>query len=276
MTRLGRLRIGREAIAEPLDGNAAPIVAVARRRPRSRRWRSREEASDRERELSFLREVEAEIDVVSPQFSQITKEIRHFAGRYLSSETPQQALIGIVSPKQGEGRTTVALGLAGALAELYDSVVMVEMETEQVSPTLCTELDLSVSVGLRDCIEGRVSLEETLFATAKENFYLLPAGPVSQQFSRLDATVRTRELLQALRQRFAVVIVDLPPALVSEETPALLPEFDAFVLVANAGSTTTDDVQRTLDLCGPVPLRGVLLNQLRLRAPRWLASLVNR
>ena len=284
MTRLGDLRVEATPVAdafergesEPRPFTDAPSGGAVKARPAHWwSWRAADRESIRERDLSLLREIEAEIESVSPQFSQVTKSLRQFAGRYLSSETPHEALLGIVSPRQGEGRTTIAVGLAGALAEVYGSVVLVEMETEQVSPTLCTELNLGVTFGLRDYLEDRASLQEILLATSKDNFFLLPAGPVLQQFSRLDATARTRELLATLKQLFEVVVVDLPPALVSEETPALLPDFDGFVLVANAGSTTTDDVQRTIELCGPIPLRGVLLNQVRLRAPRWLASLLN-
>jgi Mrp family chromosome partitioning ATPase len=226
------------------------------------------------RDLLLLKEIEADIDTVSPQFLQITKAIRSFAGRYLSSETPHRAVLGVVSPRPGEGRTTIALGLAGALAEIYSRVVLVEMETDEIAPTLCAEMKLGVEKGLRDYIEQDVSLDQVLRPTDKENLWFLPAGPVRHQASRLDATARTRALLSQLRQDFDVVLVDLPPVLTSEEAPALLAALDSVVLVINAGSTTSDDVTRALTLCASVPVRGVLLNRVRLRAPRWLASLV--
>jgi Mrp family chromosome partitioning ATPase len=222
----------------------------------------------------LLAEIEAEIDEVSPDFSHITKEIRNFAGRYVSGETPHRAVLGVLSPRPNEGRTTVAIGLAGALAEIYSSVVLVEMETDRTAPTLCTEMNLGVQKGLRDYIGKNVELEEVLRPTEKENLWFVPAGPVSHQASRLDATARTRALLSRLSQDYEVVLVDLPPVLTSEEAPALLAAMDAVVLVVNAGSTTADDVRRALALCGNLPVRGVFLNQLRLRAPKWLASLV--
>src|SRR5688572_23369354 len=71
----------------------------------------------------LLAEIDADLAKVCPDYPELTKTLRHFAGRYLSAEKPQQAVLGVISPRSGEGRTTMALGLAGALAEMYSRVV---------------------------------------------------------------------------------------------------------------------------------------------------------
>lgn len=279
MTAFGARNNARAESAQP---SAATVTSLQTKQletkanqPAKRKLRNGKERLSREAEdLTLIREIESDINKVSPEFFQLTKSIRNFASRYLSSETPHKAVLGVISPRPGEGRTTVSLGLAGALAEIYSRVVMVEMETDEVAPTLCMEMNLGISKGLRDYLSEDVALEDVLLPTDKENLWFLPAGPVSHQASRLDATSRTRELLNRLSEDFDVVVVDLPPVLTSEEAPALLAAMDGVVLVVNAGSTTTDDVNRALELCASVPVRGVLLNKLHLRAPRWLASLI--
>jgi Mrp family chromosome partitioning ATPase len=151
---------------------------------------------------------------------------------------------------------------------------MIEMETDQLGPTLCMEMNLGVRAGLREYLEDEADLEQILRPTAKENLWLLPAGPVTSQASRLNTTARTRDLFSILSETYDIVLVDLPPVLANEEAPALLTELDGIILIVTAGSTTSDEVERTLALCGSVPIRGVLLNQMHRRAPRWLASLV--
>jgi len=274
-----------EGAGETDQANARPPADARKTQPqRSPSWKTvnrnamqggQGRLAHESRDLQLLREIEADIATMSPEFFEVSKALRNFAGRYLSGETPHRAVLGVVSPRPAEGRTTVALGLAGALAEIYSRVILVEMETDQIAPTLCTEMNLQVEKGLREYLAEDASLEEVLRPTEKENLWFLPAGPISQQTSQLNATTRTRELLSRLREEFEVVLVDLPPVLTSEEAPTLLADLDGVVLVVNAGTTRTDDVSRALALCSVVPVRGVLLNKLRLRAPRWLASLVS-
>jgi Mrp family chromosome partitioning ATPase len=200
--------------------------------------------------------------------------IRHFAGRYLSQERPHDAVIGVLSCRPEEGRTTVAVGLAGALAEIYDQVVLVELETDQATPTLSSEMELDLPVGLRDYLNREAALNTVLFPTQKEHLSLLPAGAHENQSSRLDGTARTRQLLTELKHGFDVVVVDLPPLLSSEQAPGLLAGLTAVVLVVSTGASTTEEVQQALELCGDVPVRGVLLNKVRPKTPGWLASLI--
>jgi Mrp family chromosome partitioning ATPase len=221
-----------------------------------------------------MREIEAEAEKEAPGIAEVTKTIRHFAGRYLSGEDPHHAVIGVLSPKSGEGRTTISMVLASALAEIYSNVVLVELETDNSAMPLCREMNLGTKLGLKDYLNDEASLESVLWPTQKKNLSFLPAGPLRSQATRLDATTRIRELLAELSRKFEIVVVDLPPVLTSEEAPGLLVGLTGVVLVASAGSTTTDDVKQVLALCQPIPIKGVLLNRVRLHAPGWLASLL--
>jgi Mrp family chromosome partitioning ATPase len=202
------------------------------------------------------------------------KALRQFAGRYLSAERPHEAVLGVASARHGEGRTTVALGLARSLAEIFSKVVLVEMEDDRGGPTLSQELGLSLHAGVGEYLKGDASLEDILRETGRENLKLVAAGRRAYPESRLESTGRMRTMLDSLREEFDVVVVDLPPLLENEQAPALMSQLDGVVLVVRAGRTMSEDVALTADLCGPVPVRGVLLNHLKYRTPRWLASLV--
>jgi hypothetical protein len=49
---------------------------------------------------------------------------------------------------------------------------------------------------------------------------------------------------------------------------------DAAVVLAEAGKTRLEDISRTVELCGTVPIRGLLLNRFE-GMPAWLNSLVD-
>jgi Mrp family chromosome partitioning ATPase len=256
----------RSAVFKPDEASAQD-----RRADRSR-VESRPRATDGTRVL--IQEIEAEINKVAPGFINLTKAVRHFAGRHLSGETPHETVLGVVSPGSSEGRTTLSLAVAGAMAEMYNRVVLVELETDATSPTLCSEMKLGAEYGLQDYFEHQATLGATLWPTKKEGLWFLPAGPVQTTSNRLDTTTRTKKLFDELSQMFDIVVVDLPPLLTSEEAPPLLSGLTGIVLVASAGSTTTDQIAQTLELCQTIPVKGVLLNKVRLRTPGWLASLL--
>jgi Mrp family chromosome partitioning ATPase len=260
---------------QKLSGQVKAIKAARNEASAPIKWRPRWAAAEAEaNDLALIREIDDEIDTEVPHFKDVTKAIRHFAGRYLRDEKPHQALIGVLSAKSGEGRTTVALALAAALAEMYRRVVLVELEIERATPPLWMEMHLGEKRGLRDYLDQEGLPGSIVWPTSHANLWLLPIGPPPAESSHLDATGKTKELFAKLSNAFDVVVVDLPPGLTSEDAPVLLAGLTGVVLIASAGSTTTEDVKQTLRLVGSAPIKGILLNQVRLRAPRWLASLL--
>jgi len=241
-------------------------------RPKMSRSKSHDTVSG---QAELLADIEANVNVAAKLFPEMTQNLRHFAGRYLSDEVAYQALLGVVSARSGEGRTTVALGLASALSEMFDRVALVEMGACKEGSTLATELDLSMPIGLGEYIQDGLTLDDVLYETPSQKLWLLPAGTLLQKRGHLNATTQTRDLLAELRDSFDVVVVDLPPLLENEEAPALVRQFDGLIVVVNAGRTTKQEVQKTLGLVQPAPVRGVLLNKLEHRVPEWISSLIS-
>jgi Mrp family chromosome partitioning ATPase len=135
-------------------------------------------------------------------------------------------------------------------------------------------MDIPAASGLRGYLRGTVSLEEALQGTQKANLWLLPSGPDRYEVSRLDTTARFRELLALLREMFDVVVVDLPPILLDEKSPALVSHMNGVVLVVESGTTTSEELSKAAGLCSPVPVKGLFLNKTQHAAPEWLTSLL--
>src|SRR4051812_10922895 len=76
--------------------------------------------------LRVRTEIEKDLNIACPEYSEFVTSLRRFASGRLSSLSNQ--VLGIVSAKGGEGRTTVALALAAALSEMHHKVVYVECD----------------------------------------------------------------------------------------------------------------------------------------------------
>jgi Mrp family chromosome partitioning ATPase len=245
--------------------------AVGARRFGRARARTLHTAEEERNQL--LAEIRDDIGVACPQYQELTKTLRQFVARYLAAEEPTGLVLGVVSAGPREGRTTVALGLAGALADMCPNVALVELAGEPGQPTLAMELGLPAGSGLSGYLQNGMSLEDVVQPTGKSNLWLLPAGQTDRPY-RLAANSATGALLARLRERYAVTVIDVPALLANEDAPALVGQLDGAVLVVGAGRTRDYEVAEMVSLLGEVPVRGILLNQVRTWTPGWVASLV--
>jgi Mrp family chromosome partitioning ATPase len=96
-----------------------------------------------------------------------------------------------------------------------------------------------------------------------ERFYVLPTlAPVSGS-SEILAGLATRRLFNELKGRDPgrLLLVDLPPVLLSDDALMVAPLLDGVVLVVNERRTRRDDVVRVMELLGNTRIVGTVLNR---------------
>jgi len=230
------------------------------------------EAAEHEQDyLRFLSEIQEDIKRVCPDFRDFVRAIRLFAGNHLPATGHR--VIGIVSAKESEGRTTVGLALASALAEIHQRVAFVEARDGNPN-NLSTEMLQPESPGLNGYLSSPASVAEVVRPTRKNGLWVLPAGGALDELTPLEAVAGTRTLLSELRAEFDSVIVDLPPLLLSEGWAAVVTQLDAVILVVGAGQASVAEVDAVAKLCGIVPIDGVFINRAVYKTPNWLMSLL--
>ena len=89
----------------------------------------------------------------------------------------------ITSPGAREGKSTVSLNLAAALAEKKNQQVLL-LEGDFRCPCLARELGLTLPSGLTQCRQSDPQLETMIWRIEPLGFYLLPAGKAVEQHSR--------------------------------------------------------------------------------------------
>jgi Mrp family chromosome partitioning ATPase len=96
-----------------------------------------------------------------------------------------------------------------------------------------------------------------------ERLYVLPTLAPVPHSSETLAGLGTRRLLNELKDRDSgrLLIVDLPPVLLSDDTLMVAPLLDAVVLVVNERRTKREDVARVIELLGNTRVVGTVLNR---------------
>jgi capsular exopolysaccharide synthesis family protein len=152
----------------------------------------------------------------------------------------------VTSAIPGEGKTTVAVDLAHAVAFAGRSVVLMELDLRR--PTFAEHFDLKPGRGLTTALTRDVPLAELLVEPFPDlpNFSVLPAGGVPHNPSELLGSPRVAEAISELLRPGGIVIVDAPPLNPVADAQVLLNSaaINGAIVVARVGKTARDDVRR--------------------------------
>ena len=168
---------------------------------------------------------------------------------------PPQVLL-VVSSFPGEGKTTVAVNLAMAMAQ-HGSTCIVDADLRR--GRIATAFGVSSKVGLSDVLTGIVPLERAVVQVASvPNLSLVPAHPGHVNAAQLLSSEKVAGVLASLRERFRFVVVDSAPLLPFADGRALSTLVDGLVFVGRSGITTRSVVSRSLELLNEVHSAPVL------------------
>jgi succinoglycan biosynthesis transport protein ExoP len=179
----------------------------------------------------------------------------------------------ITSPSPRDGKTSVTLFLAGALAELGQRVIAVECDLRR--PRFAEYLDLPQSAGLSASLAGMVSWSEEVDEIDVSDwragpprargettrFSVLPGGAPPPNPHALLSSSEMQELLVELHRSADVVLLDAPPLGTVADAVPLLPWVDGVALVVRLQHTTRDDLRKACNLLAELdaPVVGTVL-----------------
>jgi capsular exopolysaccharide synthesis family protein len=173
-------------------------------------------------------------------------------------------VVAVTSPTPGDGKTTTAINLAGALAQSPNlRVLLVEGDLRRPSLTLTDRLGLGATgaPGLAAAIlDPAASLDEVVRHHPRFALWVLPSGPCPVAYYEILASPRLGELLDEARQRYDYVIVDTPPAVAVPDCRVISRWIDGFLIVVAAHRTPLRLVEETLRLVGPERALGLVFN----------------
>jgi capsular exopolysaccharide synthesis family protein len=169
-------------------------------------------------------------------------------------------VFALLSPVQGEGKTTTASNLAVTLSHTDSRVLLIAADLRR--PSLYRYFQLENDVGLSDVLLGEIPLEEAIQAVSP-NLWVLVSGNPPARPAELLQSHRMAELLSRQRDRFDFIILDCPPVLGLADSLAIAPLTDAVILIASAEQTKRGAIAHALDQLsqvGAVVRAGVLNN----------------
>ena len=166
----------------------------------------------------------------------------------------------------GEGKTTVTSNLAVAFAQHNKKVIILEADMRR--PKLKRKLDFPGDVGLSNVLAGTCTSEEAilrgLYVPALD---VLPAGPRPPMPSEILGSAAFDELLERLRSRYDLILIDSPPALLVTDAVLISSKADAVLWVTQAGVITRPYLARAAHVIerNRMPVIGFVMNRMSKR-----------
>jgi succinoglycan biosynthesis transport protein ExoP len=187
-------------------------------------------------------------------------------------------VIGIVSALPGEGKTTVAATFAAFVAKSGAKTLLIDGDLR--NPSATNTLGYQNNPGLLDLVANKSSIHDLVVHDMKYKFDFLPSSTQIKPANSSDILTSTavKQMLKAVAADYDYVLVDLPPILAVVDVKAAAHLFDAFVMVVEWGSTSTDDITRAVAASNTFSekLIGTILNKADVEAMRRVEGYSDR
>jgi succinoglycan biosynthesis transport protein ExoP len=240
--------------------------------------------------LSTLADVEGKLGLraltVTPRASGTDKKLIGITGRSpdfrdaaqrilgnlaLAEQGGRQKVVMVTSALPQEGKSVLAYGLAESAAGTGQRVLLIEADLRR--PALLRRLRLQASRGLADMLAGEVRLEEVVQKLPNGVYVLPSSGPAAGLQPQLG-TPQMRNLLQAARGGFDLVLIDTPAVLPVVDALLVAQHVDAVILAARWEHTPVSLLQEASKMLhqSGAHVAGVVLTRVRMRTYDSAAS----
>jgi len=171
-------------------------------------------------------------------------------------------VVAVTSALPGEGKTTTSVCLALTMAVAGNSVCVVDCDLRRRS--LNELFDMKVDKGLIEVLDGRATLDEVLQTDPRTGLKILPLSQAPTTTRDIFGSEAMDKLLEVLRSRFDLVVLDTAPVLPVVDTRILARKADIVAVLVRWRHTPLKAAQRTIDLLNDVQVNigGAALTQI--------------
>ena len=158
----------------------------------------------------------------------------------------------VTSVRSGEGRSSVAIGIALAAAARGNRVALLDADIAQ--PTLADDLRLDVQYGWVDALRGGLPVEEVSVHAIKDQLTLVPLMVPHAATAATDQEIES--VILRLRKSFDLVVIDGSVA-GAQGTDWSTSVIETALIVRDRSKTDADDIYRLTYRLREAGVRGV-------------------
>ena len=176
----------------------------------------------------------------------------------LNSVSTIRSLI-VTSALAGEGKSTLALGLAISAARLHQRVLLIDADLR--NPTLHKKLNLPNEYGLSTLLasDATVALPSSIHSSSSY-IDVLTSGPIPADPANLLSSPRMGELIAGFEKTYDLVLLDASPVLGMVDAIITGSFCRGVLLVARIGKVTRNELTEATAMLSKLNIIGVVAN----------------
>jgi succinoglycan biosynthesis transport protein ExoP len=178
--------------------------------------------------------------------------------------------IGITSTHPNEGKSTIAANLARLISHAGGKAILLDCDLR--NPSLTRSLAPGAELGLLDVLSGKRLLKDVVWTDPTTSLAFVPmvAKTRLSHTNEILASAGLKKLINALREVYDYVLIDLPPLTPVVDVRSTNQIVDSYLFVIEWGRTGVEAAQRALSSAPLVyeNLMGVILNKADLEVMR--------
>jgi Mrp family chromosome partitioning ATPase len=165
----------------------------------------------------------------------------------------------IASAQYGDGRTTVTLNLAAALARARQRVLVVE--SDFLRPSALRLLGIDSATGLAEAVLKGLAPSKAMVWLQPIGFNLLPNCAQVENSAELLASPTFEVMMRTLNPEFDFILFDSAPLLAAADARLLEQHTDATLIVVRQDGASTSQMAKAVALLNEERLLGAVLNR---------------
>lgn len=168
----------------------------------------------------------------------------------------------ITSALLGEGKSTVAIGLALSAARLHQRVLLIDAALK--NPTLHHYFQVANDKGLFTVLSDEaIGLQPLKLSILGSDVDFIPAGPTPADPLQLLSSRSMKELLLDYESQYDLVLIDTSSAIETVATLQTASICKSTLLVSSLDQVTKPELLRTISMLNKLNLVGIVVNNCR-------------
>jgi len=195
--------------------------------------------------------------------------------RYASVDRPIKSLV-ITSSIEFEGKSNTASNFAINVSMEDKKVILIDFDLRR--PTINKYFHISNNKGVTNVLAEGLQLKEAIIQTNVKGLAILPSGPVPPDPGKLVESQKVKEIIDALKEMYDMVIIDTPPAMIVNDAYVVGALADGIVYIIESGRAVLPMIEHAQKLMAKadINLVGVVLNKFRMQGHSYYHHYYNR
>lgn len=168
------------------------------------------------------------------------RKLRHRVEKHMAGDK----VVMVTSLLENEGKSTVAVNLAMALARKHNRVLLIDCDLRK--PACHSILEQKFSSGIKEVLQGKANLADSVLNYPSSKLYMMLAKKGEQNPTDLLSSERMHVLLDWARKNFDYVVLDLPPMVAAADAEAMTGLADACLLVVRQGEAVAPALNKAI------------------------------